>query len=53
VDVGRAALLAVPAVVSARWGVAVAHRINTTALRWTFAGLALVVAVRLLSRALG
>ncbi len=52
VDVGRALLLAVPAVFSARLGVSTAHRINTRALRMSFAVLALIVAVRLLLRAL-
>lgn len=48
VDVGRALLLAVPALVSARWGVRLSHSLNTRWLRWGFAVLATVVAVRLL-----
>lgn len=52
VDVGRALLLSVPAVATARLGVATAHRIDTRALRLSFAVLAVLVAVRLLLRAL-
>lgn len=48
VDVGRALLLAVPAVFSAQWGVRAAHRLNTRPLRWGFSVLALLVAARLL-----
>lgn len=53
VDVGRALLLAAPAVLTARLGVWTAHRINTTALRWSFAVIAAFVATRLLWNALG
>jgi len=53
VDVGQALLLGLPAVVTARVGVWVAHRIDTRALRLSFAFLALLVAVRLLWRAFG
>lgn len=52
VDVGRALVLAVPAIASARLGVWTAHRFDTAALRWSFAVVAAVVAVRLLFRAL-
>ena len=47
VDAGRAALLALPSALSAQWGAAVAHRVNTRYLRWTFAALAVFVAVRM------
>ncbi len=53
VDVGRALLLAVPAVPAARLGVWTAHRIPTTALRRSFAAIAAFVALRLLWNALG
>lgn len=53
VDAGHALLLAGPALLSARWGVGVAHRIDTRALRWSFAVVATVVAARLLLDALG
>ena len=53
VDVGRALVLAVPAVGAARLGVMAAHRLNTRALRIAFAALAASVAVRLLWEALG
>lgn len=48
VDVVRALVLVAPAVVTARVGVTAAHRIDTRLLRWCFAGLAFVVALRLL-----
>ena len=48
VDVGRALVLAVPAVGTARLGVLAAHRVNTRVLRLAFAALAAFVAVRLL-----
>lgn len=51
VDAGHALVLAVPAIVTARLGVWTAHRIDTRALRWSFAAIAAVVAVRLLIRA--
>lgn len=52
VDAGHGLLLALPALVTARLGVWTAHRINTRALRLSFALIAAVVAVRLLWRAL-
>lgn len=52
VDVGRALLLAGPAVLTARLGVWTAHRIHTVALRWSFAAIAAFVAGRLLWDAL-
>lgn len=52
VDVGRALMLAVPAVGTARLGVMAAHRVNTRMLRLCFAALAAFVAVRLLWEAL-
>ncbi|GIV57907.1 MAG: anion permease [Rhodothermaceae bacterium] len=52
VDAGRAMLLAVPALVAARLGVWTAHRIDTRALRLSFAVLAAFVALRLLYGAL-
>lgn len=48
VDVPHAALLSLPALVTARLGVLAAHRVNTTGLRLAFASLAGLVAVRLL-----
>ena len=48
VDVRRALVLSVPAVLAARLGVAVAHRIDTRVLKWCFAALAAFVAARLL-----
>lgn len=53
VDVLRAIVLGVPAAFTARMGVWTAHRIRTQALRWSFAILAALLAVRLLTRALG
>lgn len=52
VDVLRATLLAVPAMLTAHLGVWTAHRINRRALRLSFATLAGIVAVRLLWDAL-
>ncbi len=52
VDIGTGLLLAGPAVVGAQGGAALAHRIDTTKLRWGFAALALVVAGRLVWGAL-
>lgn len=48
VDFGRGLLLALPAVLGARWGVHTSHAIDTRLLRWGFAALAVVVAFRLL-----
>lgn len=53
VDIGTGLLLAGPAVVGAQAGAALAHRIETMWLRWTFAALAVVVAGRLVWGALG
>lgn len=53
VDVGTGLLLAVPAMVGAQGGAALAHRVNTVALRWSFAVLAVVVAGRLVWNAVG
>lgn len=53
VDVGTGLLLAVPAMADARGGAALAHHVNTTVLRWSFAVLAVGVAGRLLWNALG
>lgn len=53
VDGARALALALPAVVTARLGVRVAHHVATRPLRRLFAGLALVVAVRMLWGVLG
>lgn len=47
VDVGTGLLLAGPAVLGAQGGAALAHRVNTKRLRWSFAVLAVVVAGRL------
>ena len=52
VDWQRAAALALPAVVTARLGVATAHRIDVRAVRLSFAAFAAVVAARLLWNAL-
>ncbi len=52
VDVGTGFLLAGPAVVGAQGGAALAHRIETGWLRWSFAALAVVVAGRLVWNAL-
>ncbi len=52
VDVGHALLLAVPAILMARYGVQTAHRIRAEWLRRSFALVALLIAVRLLYRAL-
>lgn len=48
VDLSRAMMLSLPAAVTARLGVYVAHRINRLMLRRSFAMVALLVAVRLL-----
>ncbi len=53
VDVLHGLLLAVPAIVSARFGVQTAHRLRTVWLRRIFAVLALFIAGRLLLQALG
>jgi uncharacterized membrane protein YfcA len=53
VDVGTGLLLAGPAVIGAQSGAALAHRVETGWLRWTFAALAVVVAGRLVWGALG
>jgi len=47
VDIGTGLLLAGPAVAGAQIGTALAHRIDTQWLRWSFALLALIVAGRL------
>lgn len=52
VDAVRSLLLSIPAIFTAHLGVSAAHRINRRALRLSFAGIAVVVAVRLLWRAL-
>lgn len=52
VDILHALVLAIPAVITARLGVGVAHRVDTRALRMSFAAIAAVVAVRLLWEAL-
>jgi len=53
VDVGTGLLLAAPAVLGARAGVALAHRFDPRWLRWGFAALGAIVAGRLLWNALG
>ncbi len=53
VDVGHAVWLALPALVTARWGVKTAERVNVRLIRYGFAVLAVLVAVRLLWRAVG
>ena len=53
VDFGTGLLLAGPAVVGAQAGAVLAHRLDTTGLRWSFAALAIVVAGRLVIGALG
>jgi hypothetical protein len=53
VDVGTGLLLAGPAVVGAQGGAALAHRVDTTWLRWAFAALAVGVAARLMWAAVG
>ena len=47
VDVGHALLLAAPSVLTARFGVWTAHRVETTALRWSFAVIAGFVIIRM------
>ena len=51
VDFGRAVWLAGPAILTARLGVKVAARVNVQAIRWGFAALATIVALRLIWRA--
>ena len=53
VDVGTGLLLAGPAVLGAQGGAALAHRVDTTWLRWAFAALAVGVAARLVWNAVG
>ena len=53
VDWRGAAALAVPAVVTARLGVATAHRVDVRAIRLSFAAVAAVVAARLVWNVLG
>ena len=48
VDLGRGLLLAVPALVGARGGAALTHRLPERAVRWTFGLLALGIGARLL-----
>ncbi len=52
VDVGHALLLAIPAIFMARYGVQTAHRIRAAWLRRSFALVALLIALRLLYRAI-
>src|SRR6056297_930641 len=52
VDYGHAVWLAGPAILTARLGVKVASRVNVQAIRWGFAALATVVALRLIWRAI-
>lgn len=52
VDFGHAVWLALPALVTARFGVKTAARVDVRVIRWVFAGLAAFVALRLLWRAL-
>ena len=53
VDWRGAAALALPAVVTARVGVATAHRVNVRVIRYSFAAVAAVVAVRLVWNVVG
>lgn len=53
VDIGKAALLAVPAVFMAVAGAHAASRFDTRVLRWVFATLVIVVSIRMLMQALG
>jgi uncharacterized membrane protein YfcA len=53
VDFARAALLAGPSILGARFGVRASGNVPDWVLRWTFAAFALVVAARLLYGALG
>lgn len=53
VDFGQAVWLAGPALITARLGVKVAARVNVLVIRYVFAALAAIVAVRLLWRAFG
>jgi hypothetical protein len=52
VDAFHALLLALPAVVTARYGVRTAHRIDQNRLRWSFALVAVLVVIRLVWSAL-
>jgi uncharacterized membrane protein YfcA len=52
VDIPRGLLLSLPAIASTRLGASLAHRINPRTLRWTFAAVAVIVAARLVTRAL-
>jgi uncharacterized protein len=52
VDFGHALALVFPAMFTARLGVAVAHRLESRRLKWAFAGLAALIALRLIVRAL-
>jgi uncharacterized membrane protein YfcA len=51
VDFGHAVWLAVPAILTARLGVSVAARVDVRAIRWGFAALATLVALRLIWQA--
>ncbi len=53
VDVGHALLLAGPSLLSARFGVQAAHRVDGRLLRWSFAAAAAFVAVRMAADTLG
>lgn len=53
IEFARAIILVVPATITARTGVRLAHRTNTNRLRVVFALLAMLVAILLLSRASG
>jgi uncharacterized membrane protein YfcA len=48
VDLGRGLILALPAVLGARWGVHASHYFDTRYLRWGFSALGVVVAFRLI-----
>lgn len=52
VDLVTAFVLSFPSIFTARLGVWTSHRFNTKALQWSFAVVALIVAVRLLVRAI-
>ncbi|MEZ4702193.1 MAG: sulfite exporter TauE/SafE family protein [Rhodothermales bacterium] len=53
VDFGHALALVIPAIFTARLGVGAAHRMDTRRLRWAFAGLAVIISIRLFLRAIG
>jgi len=53
VDFGQAVWMVVPALLTARLGVKAAERVNVKLIRYSFAGLAVLVAGRLLWRAFG